>query len=208
MNRYTKMYGWLYHTFGTATFTIDEFRMMFPSPQPTKIIHDLIKSEFMRRTKRGTYQVVKPDEFVHNIVKENVETRHILSQATKQYAYTHSTAVNIWTEGYYWTDFTKGFKPIHITIRRSDVPYWIEFFRQNDAEYVFESESKTVFGVTYVLHPKETVSVDIKDGTPVVPLKEIVQYCKNNRIVYQPALEYLDKKYHLGLFDSYEQVTS
>jgi hypothetical protein len=61
MNRYTKMYGWLYNTFGNSTFTIDDFRMNFPSPQPTKSIHDLIKLDFIQRKKRGTYQIVKPE---------------------------------------------------------------------------------------------------------------------------------------------------
>ena len=67
------MYGWLYNTFGNNTFTIDDFRMTFPSSQPTKIIHDLIKLDFMKRVKRGKYQIVRPEEFVKRIVKENLE---------------------------------------------------------------------------------------------------------------------------------------
>jgi hypothetical protein len=208
MNRYTKMYGWLYNTFGNSTFTIDDFRMIFPSSQPTKIIHDLIKSDFMIRKKRGKYQIVKPNEFVKKIVKENLEKRDILKKAGKKYAYTDSTAVNIWTDGYYWTDFTRGFKPVHINILKKDVKYWIKFFSENDAEYVLVGENKTLFGLTYILHPKEKFTVDTKNGNSIVPLKEIVEYCQKNIILYRPALEYLDKKYHLGIFDNYEQVAS
>lgn len=208
MNRYTKMYGWLYNTFGNSTFTIDDFRMIFPSSQPTKIIHDLIKLDFMRRKKRGKYQIVKPEEFVKKIVKENLEKRDILKKAGKKYAYTDSTAVNIWTDGYYWTDFTRGFKPVHINILKKDVKYWIKFFSENDAEYVLVGENKTLFGLTYILHPKEKFTVDTKNGNSIVPLKEIVEYCQKNIILYRPALEYLDKKYHLGIFDNYEQVAS
>ena len=208
MNRYTKMYGWLYNTFGNTTFTIDDFRMVFPSSQPAKIIHDLIKLDFMKRVKRGKYKIMKPEDFVKKIVKENLEKDDILEKSEKKYAFTNSTAVNIWTDGYYWTDFTKGFKPIHIHILKKDIKYWNKFLKQNDAEYVLEGENKTLFGLTYVLHPKERFNFEIKDGNAVIPLKETVQYCKKNIYLYRPALEYLDKKYHLQIFDNYEQVAS
>ena len=58
-------------------------------------------------------------------------------------------------------------------------------------EYVIEGEHKTLFGLTYVLHPKEYFSVDTKDDNAVVPLKEIIKYCQKNIFLYRPALEYL-----------------
>ena len=208
MNRYTKMYGWLYNTFENKTFTIDDFRMTFPSSQPAKIIHDLIKLDFMERIKHGKYKMIKPNEYVKKIIKENLEQDDILEKSNKKYAFTNSTAVNIWTDGYYWTDFTKGFKPVHIYILKKDVTYWTEFFRQHDVEYVLEDGNKTLFGLTYVLYPKERFTFEIKEGNAVVPLKEIVQYCQKNIYLYRPALEYLDKKYNLHIFDNYEQVSS
>ena len=208
MNRYTKMYGWLYNTFGNTTFTIDDFRMNFPSPQPAKAVHDLIKLDFMKRVKRGKYQIIRPQEFVNRIIKENLEKDDILEHTERRYAFSDSTAVNIWTDGYYWTDFTRGFKPIHIYILKKDIKYWNEFFKQNDVEYVLEDENKTLFGLTYVLHPKEKFTAETKDDNMVVPLKEIVTFCQKNIYLYRPALEYLDKKYHLHIFDNYEQVAS
>jgi len=202
------MYGWLYNTFENKTFTIDDFRMTFPSSQPAKIIHDLIKLDFMERVKHGKYKMIKPNEYVKKIVKQNLEQDDILEKSNKKYAFTNSTAVNIWTDGYYWTDFTKGFKPIHIYILKKDITYWTEFFKQNDAEYVLEDENKTLFGLTYVLHPKVKFTVETKDDNLVVPLKEIVDFCQKNIFLYRPALEYLDKKYHLHIFDNYEQVAS
>jgi len=208
MNRYTKMYGWLYATFDNKTFTIDDFRMIFPSPQPTKSIHDLIKLDFIVRVKRGKYKIVQPKDFVKKIVEENLEKRNVLTKSEKKYAYTNSTAVNIWTDGYYWTDFTKGFKPIHLNIFKEDIKYWEEFFRQNDTEYVIEGENKTLFGLTYVLHPKRELNIYNKDGDFVISLEKIVEFCKKNIFLYRPALEYLDKKYNLNIFDHYEQVAS
>ncbi len=202
------MYGWLYNTFENKTFTIDDFRMTFPSSQPTKIIHDLIKLDFMKRVKHGKYKMIKPSEYVKNIVKENLEQDDILEKSDKKYAFTNSTAVNIWTDGTYWTDFTRGFKPVHIHILKKDIMYWTEFFKQHDVEYVLEDENKTLFGLTYVLHPKVKFTVETRNGNLIVPLKEIVDFCQKNIYLYRPALEYLDKKYHLHIFDDYEQVAS
>ena len=208
INRYTKMYGWLYTTFENKIFTIDDFRMIFPSPQPAKSIHDLIKLGFMIRVKRGRYKVVQPKDFVKKIVKENLETGAVLKKSEKKYAFTNSTAVSIWTDGYCWTDFTKGFKPIHLNILKEDISYWEKFFKQNDAEYVFEGKNKTLFGLTYVLYPKEKFTIENKDGDFVTPLKKISKFCQKNIYLYRPALEYLDKKYDLNILDDYEQVTS
>jgi len=202
------MYGWLYNSFENKTFTIDDFRMIFPSSQPTKIIHDLIKLDYMKRVKRGIYKVVQPNDFVKKIVKENLKKETILKKSNKKYAITESTAVSIWTDGYYWTDFTKGFKPIHINILKKDIKYWDSFFRQNDTEYVFEGKNKTLFGLTFILHPKEKIETENKNGNYVIPLKNIITFCQKNMYLYRPALEYLDKKYDLNIIDDYEQVAS
>ena len=202
------MYGWLYNSFENKTFTIDDFRMIFPSSQPTKIIHDLIKLDYMKRVKRGIYKVVQPNDFVKKIVKENLKKEDILKKSNKKYAITDSTAVSIWTDGYYWTDFTKGFKPIHINILKKDIKYWDSFFRQNDTEYVFEGKNKTLFGLTFILHPKEKIETENKNGNYVIPLKNIITFCQKNMYLYRPALEYLDKKYNLNIIDDYEQVAS
>jgi hypothetical protein len=208
MNRYTKMYGWLYTTFGTTPFTINDFRVMFPSNQPTKTIHDLIKLHFMKRIRHGTYQINRPEEYVRTIVSENISQEKIMTHAEKPYAYCESTAVTMWTDGYYWTDFTKGFRPIHIQVDKKTVPYWRDFFRHYDTEYIIAGEHKTMFGITYVVHPVDKIIVEKKDGDPVISLHETIQFCKKNTMLYKPAMEFLDKKYHLGLFSEYESVAT
>jgi len=202
MNRYTKLYGWLYNTFGTTQFTIDDFRMIFPSAQPTKTIHDLIRLDFMKRVHRGRYQIIKPEEFVRNIVQHDLQKEAVLKHAERTYAFCESTAVTIWTEGYYWTDFTRGFKPIHIRIFKDDLRYWIDFFKNHDTEYTIEGEQKTLFGITYVLHPTNTLTLDKKDGDLVVTLKETIQFCYKNRLLYGPALEFLEGRYNLHSSDT------
>ena len=58
-----------------------------------------------------------------------------------------------------------------------------------------------------VEHIRDELS-EIKDDNFVVPLKEIVKFCQKNIYLYRPALEYLDRKYNLRIFNDYEQVAS
>ncbi len=206
MNKYTKMYGWLYEAFGIREFTIDEFKAVFPSSHHAKIIFDLIKSDFIKRVSRGKYKVTPPEEFVHQIVMDSLKQEHILMDAKRRYAYCANDAVGIWTDGFYWTGFTRGYKPIHIKIFRKDLRFWKEFFKKKDAEFALENENRTLFGITYILHPVRDLKIELKDGIQVIPLEEVIEFCQANELTYRPALEYLDETYELNLFDNYEHV--
>ena len=204
MNKNVKMYGWMYEAFGTKEFTMNEFKAVFPSSQHAKVIYDFVKLDFIRRVKRGLYKVLTPDEFINNIVKDNLAQETILKHAKRKYAYCRSDAVGIWSDGFYWTGYTKGFKPIHINILKRDKDYWTDFFHEHNAEFVIESENKTLFGLTYILHLVNRLKIEMKDGISVIPLKDVIEFCRLNEYTYRPALEYLDDKYHLNLFEQFE----
>ena len=206
MNKNIKVYAWLYEVFGTNNFTIDEFRAIFPSSQATKILFDLAKLGFILRIKKKVYKTIEPTEFIRKIIEENSKAEYVLQKAAKKYTYCDNDAVIIWTEGFYWTGFTKGFKPIHIKILISDIKYWVSFFRKNGVEAVLENEmkNKTLAGIVYILHPVNKLIIDIKNSLPVVPLKETIQFCKKNELAYFPALEYLDEKYNLKILEKHE----
>ncbi|MEE8168639.1 MAG: hypothetical protein V3T58_07195 [Candidatus Hydrothermarchaeales archaeon] len=206
MNRYAKMYGWLHEAFGEEEFAIDEFKAVFPSPQPAKIIHDLIGSGYLARVKRGRYRVVPPDDFLTRIVDEGFSKMEIISKAERRFVYTGSDAVSLWTDGYYWTGFTKGFRPIYIKVLDRDLDYWRVFFRENNAECVLETDlgKRTLFGVMFVLHVVPSFEVEFKEDAPLIPLEEVVEFCRERELTYRPALEYLDGKYHLGIFKEKE----
>lgn len=197
MNKYTKMYGWLWEAFGKEEFTMNGFKAVFPSPQHAKIIHDLIDLGFVRRVRRGKYAVIEPKKFVHKIVNESMKQEDILSRADRKYAFCGNIAVGLWTEGYYWTGFTKGFKPIHIKVLKKDLRYWKEFFKKNNAEFALENDRKTLFGPTYILQLAMDFKIEFKDNVKVIPLEEVIRFCKANELTYKPALEYLEEKYHL-----------
>jgi hypothetical protein len=116
MDKYTELYGWMWKCFGNEAFTIDEFRLVFPTSQAPKVIHDLLKKGYVSRVSRGIYRMTEPEDFVRRISEEEADDR-FLDDAGKDYAFCDSTAVAIWTDGYYWTGFAKGFRPIHVAIR-------------------------------------------------------------------------------------------
>ena len=201
MNKNIRIYAWLHEVFGNNSFTIDEYRAVFPSNQATKTLFDLVKLGFIIRIKKRIYKTIEPSEFIKKIVEDNSKAGYILQRAAKKYAYCDNDAVIIWTEGYYWTGFTKGYKPIHIKVLKSEIKYWTNFFRKNLVEFVFENElkSKTLFGVIYILRPVNSMVVEIKNNSPVIPLKETIEFCRQNELAYSPALEYLNDKYKLNL---------
>lgn len=206
MNKYLKLYGWLWKSFGSKKFSLEEFKSTFPSPQHKKVIFDLIKLGYIERINRGEYKTVKPQKFIEEIIEKNMGERNILEKADRKYAFYGNDAVTIWTDGYYWTGFTRGFKPVHIEVLEKDLKWWRDFFKKNRVEYTLEGENRTLFGLTYILHPRKDFKVEEKESTQVAPLKETIEFCMKNRLTYEPALEYLDEHYGLGIIERYEHI--
>lgn len=201
MNRNIKIYAWICEVFGSQKFTIEEYRAVFPSNQTAKVLFDLTKLGFTIRLKKKVYVAVKPEKLIRKIAEESGKHERLLEQAGKKYAYCGNDAVKIWTEGYYWTGFTKGYKPIHIQVLKSDKKYWKKFFGGNAAEFAIEDEAKSraLFGIIYILHCVEKIETESKGGIPVMPLAETVEFCRQHELAYFPALEYLNEKYKLNL---------
>ncbi|MFQ5795923.1 MAG: hypothetical protein ACE5JP_12855 [Candidatus Bipolaricaulia bacterium] len=198
MNQYTELYAWIRHSFNGTSFSIDDFRSVFPTSQAPKVVYDLIKQGYLQRVNRGIYRAVEPDQLIEIIVQRSSEHREVLKRAERKYAYCDSTAVTVWTDGYYWTGFTKGFKPIHIKVLKDDLPYWKKFFDKQRMRTALPDENKTLFGFVHILHPDEDFEVIDKKGTKVIPLDEVANFCLERESVYQPALEYLDEAYSIG----------
>jgi len=195
MNKYLALWAWTREVFGDKPFTMDEFRAVFPSPDPAKVIHDMAKLNLINRVEKARYFSVQPTSLPKGIVEENMAKEKVLENATQPFAFSHDDAVTIWTDGYYWTGFTSGFKPVHIQINKADTESWRKFFADNQAECALEGERKTMFGVVFILHPTERVRPVLREDTPVVPLKTVLEYCRERVHVYKPALDYLQEKY-------------
>lgn len=197
MNKYTELYACMWRSFEKKDFSIDEFRMIFPTSQAPKVIHDLIKKGYISRLSRGIYRVTEPEDFIRKLSEQEPDDR-ILDDAGKDYAFCDSNAVAIWTDGYYWTGFTKGFRPVHIAVRKNDLSSWKAFFKKKKIKFAMESEKKTLYGKVFILHPRGSVQSVEKNGKRVVPLDEVIEFCLGREIAFEPALEYLDQRYEIG----------
>ena len=195
VNKYLELWAWLSEVFGTKPFTMDQFRGTFPSPDPAKVLHDMARLNLIRRVEKAKYSVVKPADLAKNIVEESMAQERILEEAVLPFAFSHDDAVTIWTDGYYWTGFTPGFKPVHLQINKADRKPWKKFLIEHHAEYALEDERKTMFGLVFIVHPVSRLSHVVKNDTPVVPLETVLEYCRERIHFYKPALDYLQEKY-------------
>lgn len=197
MDKYTELYAWIWKAFGKESFSIDQFRSTFPTSQGSKVAHDLVKKGYLKRMGRGIYGAVEPNAFIEGIAEAEADYG-LMERAGKEYAFCESTAVSIWTDGYYWTGFTKGFRPVNAAVRKRDLAFWKKFLRKMGVKYALEGESRTLYGQVLVLHPRQELTCVKKDGLKVIPLDEVVQYCMKHELVYEPALEYLDQNHGIG----------
>src|SRR3989442_110712 len=197
MNRYVELWGWVCEVFGDQAFTIDRFRAEFPSPDPAKVVHDLVKLNLITRLQTGTYKSASPLDFSRVMVKQSMSKEKLLGSAPAPFAYSHDDAVRIWTDGYYWTGFTAGYKPVHIEIRSTDTRTWENFFRSNGAAYAFEGDRKTLYGLEFILHRVHEVRSQTRAGVPVISLAEVMEYCLERRSVDEPVVAYLRRKFRI-----------
>jgi hypothetical protein len=197
MDKYTELYAWVWKTFQGEAFSIDQFRFNFPTTQAPKVIHDLIDKGYLEREERGVYKAIEPKEFIQGITEHELDYGSLESTG-KDYAFCENTAVSIWTDGYYWTGFTKGFRPLHVAVRKKDMHYWMSYLRIKGINYALEGKRRTLYGQVYILHPMENLKPDQKNGLRVIPLEDVISFCMERELAYEPALRYLNEKYGTG----------
>ena len=190
-NTYEKLYAWILASFADGPFTSVDFDMTFPSPAPAKVLSDLRRLGMIEAIRRGTYRAVPPDGRFSRMVQREDSFRFIAEQASLPFAYSQSTAITIWTDGGYWTGFTRGFKPVHIDVRKADVPSWQRFFRSAGARSTVEGARETLFGVVHVLHPMKSIRSVRRGGVHVVPKEVAYEYAKARPYAYEPVIPIL-----------------
>jgi len=191
-------------------FTVREFRRVFASPAPNKVLHDMAMKGFLKSAGWGKYRVVGPAEFFRNR-PDIAGSYRLAAGAGMKYAFADADAVFIWTKGGYQADRFAGFYPISMKVRRSDLKRWKSFFISRGRQFhVFgKPVRETLFGVFYVLYPHDDFRTEEAGGFSVMPLHETVEFCRKRIYAYEPALEMLDEMYGLGLRVRYrESVTN
>ena len=189
---YDRLYAWMIVAFGDREFTIDNFRMTFPSPAPAKVLSDLRRLGYVGASgKRGAYRLVSPEVRVRELVESEQAFLDLVERADLPYAYCDATAVTVWTDGGYWTGLTPGFRPIHIRVRNADLARWHRFLRANGAGSTVAGARETLFGIVHVLHPFRSVRSVEHGGMRVVPAREVLAWAERRPYAYEPVLPLL-----------------
>lgn len=187
-NKYDALYAWMCAAFGDEVFTVAVFRQTFPSPAPAKVLSDLRRLGCLESEGRGAYRVVPPERRLRNFVEREEEVFGLPSRSGLPYAYCDETAVTIWTDGGYWTGFTRGFRPLHLRVRRAQLGRWRAFFRSAGARVTVAGARETLFGVLHVLHPASRVRSVDHGGVRVVPVEEAYAYAASRPYLFEPVL--------------------
>lgn len=195
---YESLYAWMRIAFGEAPFTIASFRETFPSPAPAKVLSDLHRLGYLESAAIGTYRLIAPARRLESLLRREEEAFGLPGRSALRHAYCDATAVTVWTDGSYWTGFTRGFRPLHLRVRRTEVPAWRSFFRASGARAVVEGARETLFGVVHVLHPADRVRSAEHGGVRVVPLREAYAYAASRPYLYEPALPALREAIERG----------
>ncbi len=189
-----------------SDFSLEEFARTFSSPDPRKVLHDMVKKGFLERTGHGKYRVIPVDDYLR--AKNNVSDGYeLLKRSDLSYALTGVDGVFLWTKGGYNLDRFFGFYPIHLKVLKRDVDEWKVFFARNGKRAFLEEErpKETLYGVFYVMRPEARFSSRKIDGLRVEPLEETLEYAQNRRTAFKPALEMMDRRYKLRLGIAYAE---
>lgn len=188
-------------------FTVREFSSIFPSPDPNKVLHDLAKKGLLERVGWGKYRVNSQEEYLAK--RTDVSKGYdLLKETDMEYALTGPDSVFVWTKGGYQVDRFFGFYPIHLKVKKDDLPKWKRFFKSKKEKYHIEGQSikETLFGLFYVLYPEPDFKTEDVTGFKVDPLKDAVKFCQDKIYSYEPALEMLNEMHKLGLKVEYKEA--
>lgn len=188
---YDSLYAWMREAFGVDDFTTAAFRETFPCPAPAKVLSDLVRLGYLESRGTGRYRTVAPERRIEAVVRREEAAFGLPDRSPLPHAYADATAVTVWTDGGYWTGFTRGFRPLHLRVRRTDLGAWKDFFRAAGARAAVEGARETLFGVVHVLHPADRVRSVVHGGVRVVPLREAYAYARARPYLYEPVLPVL-----------------
>ena len=210
MNMQLKAYAYLWKLFRERQFSVNDFAQSFESGNPRKFLSDLARNNLVKRIKRGVYAVIKPEAVVESALDDEKAFYDLPNESSMKYAFARKDAVLIWSDGYYWAGFKQCAYPIHLQVKNSDLKKWKKFFsdRRVPAVTINENINQTIAGVLFVLDPVKKVSA-VKNGKYfVVPLTKTLEFCRVNIFEFEPAIEYLNKKYKLKKQDKWQYLES
>ncbi len=173
-------------------FSTVEFARTFPSPNPRKVLHDMVGKGLLEHSGRGTYAVRSTKEY--SLMKNDVKAGYdLLLTSNLPYALTGVDGIFVWTRGGYNAGRFFGSYPIHLKVLRRDVLSWRSFFSKAGRKSFLANRGvkETLFGVYYLLYPETRLAAKVVEGLKVEPLRETLGFARKNKYTFEPAMEML-----------------
>ena len=185
-----KAYALLFSKYGTESqFKQSELDWIVSESMKKKIFSLLLRHGWIKKQPHQAYSCQNPAEAIKGLLEFRVPK--IITKAERDYAFTHLSAVEIWSDfSYTLRGLEKS--PYFIKVKSKDLIYWKKFFNQNEIpNYV---NTGMAIGEYVILIPVKELSFEQKGQFKVEPLKETMSYAHSNEI-YGYAWEYMKDKY-------------
>ena len=154
-----------------------------------KIFAVLLRCGWIQKKTTATYVCTNPSDAVQGLLDFRVPD--IIKNATKPYAFTQLSAIEIWSD-FSYVQRSREKSPYFIKILQKDLKYWTQFL--NNHEIPNYIRAGTTIGEYIILIPVKNVLSKMENNVSVEPLSETLEYAKANDIFAYPV-KYMEKKY-------------
>lgn len=182
---YSAVYRWM--------TVLEEYEVIHIIRKGNKNIIKINKNQIYNKCRElsKSIEVVEKDKIFWKIMKK----------ITLGIRFVQSTAVVIWTQGSYITgDFSD--RVYFLEVIEKDVDKVEEILKRQNIAYTKNTISEE--RPLVCIMPKRAFAVKKKDGLPVMPLQELVAWCK--KLYLESVLEQLDEVYHIGIKARYAEI--
>ena len=154
-----------------------------------KIFSVLVNNGWIKKVTHNTYQCITPEIIIKGLLEFKVQ--NIIKKATKLYAFTGLSAVEIWSD-YVYMQRGREKSPYYIKILKKDMKYWKGFFNKYKIpNYV---NTGATIGEFVILIPVQAIISEEKEGIYVETRKETEKIARGNSFYTYPY-NYMRKKY-------------
>lgn len=178
--------------FGAAPFTTAEFRRRTGNPRAAKVLSDMKRRGLVARVARGRYRLLAPDERLDHRADEWRRARDTILTAGLRFAWTGSTAVEVWTAGGYVVSPSSLVREFHLLVPRRSLAAWEGYL----AAHGVATKPRKRIGSRARLHAVPALpAVSVVGGEPVISRSEVLRLIRDHPAIYGGAEEWvLDRR--------------
>lgn len=187
-------------------------RMGFAYSAVYNWVLSLEKYDVIRIIKKGNKNAIKINKnLIYNkfrdldnavsVIDKDNEFWQLVKDMRLKIRFVRGTAITIWTKGGFVTgDFYD--KVYFLEVADKDADTFKKMLGKKDISYTYDKLTN-IRPLVYII-PKNNLKIEKITHLPVMPLKELVDYCK--KLYLDNVLEQLDLLYNLNLNKKYSEI--